>query len=260
MDPVRDRRRLVDRVAIVTGAGQGIGAAILAAFVDEGAIVVGVDRNAGPLGGVCAAAGANAQAVVFDITDRAAYAACVSETAARHGRIDILVNNAAVSPYATLLEETDEDWRRPMAVNLEATRRGCQLVAPHMIARRWGRIVTIASTQAIATEPRLGAYTATKGALLALTRSLAVELAPHGILANAIAPGCIHTPLSIIDGVDETTTPTFREWYVRQRKIPLARPGEPNEIARAAVFLASDDCSYITGSTLVVDGGLTITF
>jgi 3-oxoacyl-[acyl-carrier protein] reductase len=84
-------------------------------------------------------------------------------------------------------------------------------------------------------------------------------LAPHGVLANAIAPGCIHTPLSIVKGVDETQTEFFQEWYLRNRKIPLARSGEPEEIARVAVFLASDDCSYITGQTLVVDGGLTIT-
>jgi NAD(P)-dependent dehydrogenase (short-subunit alcohol dehydrogenase family) len=95
---------------------------------------------------------------------------------------------------------------------------------------------------------------------MSYTKSLAVELAPHGILVNAIAPGCIHTPMSIIDGVDETETESFREWYVKRRKIPLARPGEPEEVARVAVFLASRDASYITGHTLVVDGGLTITF
>ncbi len=87
-----------------------------------------------------------------------------------------------------------------------------------------------------------------------------MELAPYSVLANAIAPGCIHTPLSVINGVDETQTESFQEWYVKNRKIPLARPGEPEEIARVAVFLASEDCSYITGQTLVVDGGLTITF
>ena len=90
--------------------------------------------------------------------------------------------------------------------------------------------------------------------------ALQVELVPHGILANAIAPGCIHTPMSIVNDVDETTTEVFREWYVGRRKIPLARPGEPREVARVAVFLASEDCSYITGTTIVVDGGLTATF
>jgi NAD(P)-dependent dehydrogenase (short-subunit alcohol dehydrogenase family) len=106
----------------------------------------------------------------------------------------------------------------------------------------------------------VGAYVASKGAIMSYTRSLAVELAPSGVLVNAIAPGCIHTPMSIIDGVDETETDFFKQWYVGMRKIPLARAGEPEEIARAALFLASEDCSYMTGHTMVVDGGLTITF
>jgi len=108
-------------------------------------------------------------------------------------------------------------------------------------------------------QDEVGAYAATKGGIISFTKSLAVELAPHSILANAIAPGCIHTPLSIVKGVDETRTESFQEWYVKNRRIPLARPGEPEEVARVAAFLASDECSYITGQTLVVDGGLTIT-
>jgi 3-oxoacyl-[acyl-carrier protein] reductase len=118
---------------------------------------------------------------------------------------------------------------------------GSKLVAPHMIKAGWGRIVTIASTQAIATEAACGAYAASKGAIVSFTKSLAVELAPFGINANAIAPGCIHTPMSVINGADETTTEYFKTWYVGKRKIPLARPGQPEEIARVAVFLASDD-------------------
>jgi len=112
----------------------------------------------------------------------------------------------------------------------------------------------------MATDGRVGAYAAAEGGIISFTKSLAVELAPHGILANAIAPGCIHTPMSVIDGVDETQTEFFKEWYVKRRKIPLARPGEPEEVARVVLFLASEDCSYITGQTIVVDGGLTITF
>jgi NAD(P)-dependent dehydrogenase (short-subunit alcohol dehydrogenase family) len=129
-----------------------------------------------------------------------------------------------------------------------------------MIHQGSGRIVNIASTQAMATEPHLAAYTSSKGGLLALTRAMAVELAPHGVLVNAVAPGCIHTPMSIINGVDETQTEEFQAWYVQRRKIPLGRPGEPEEVARAVLFLASDECQYITGQTLVVDGGLTVTF
>jgi len=184
----------------------------------------------------------------------------VTRIAEAQGRIDILVNNAAISYYEELLNSSLDHWRETQAVNLEAQYVASKLVAPHMIKGGWGRIVNIASTQAIATEATVGAYAASKGAIVSFTRSLAVELAPYGINANAIAPGCIHTPMSVVNGVDETTTEYFQAWYVGKRKIPLARPGQPEEIARVAVFLASDDASYVTGHTLVADGGLTITF
>ena len=184
----------------------------------------------------------------------------MSQIVEAQGSVDILINNAAIAYYEDLVASSLAHWREIHAVNLEAQYIGCKLVAPHMIKRGWGRIVNIASTQAIATEATVGAYAASKGAIISFTKSLAVELAPFGINANAIAPGCIHTPMSIVNGVDETTTEYFQTWYVGKRKIPLARPGRPEEIARVAVFLASDDASYVTGHTLVADGGLTITF
>jgi 3-oxoacyl-[acyl-carrier protein] reductase len=254
--------KLQGRVALVTGAAQGIGAAIVREFLREGATVAAIDRKAEVRQAFENAGEPNKKPrpYVFDITDYAAYRSCVEDVAKREGKIDILVNNAAICFYGDILEDSIENWRQVQAVNLEAIYWGCKLVAPHMARQRWGRIISLASTQAIATEGRLGSYTAAKGAIMSFTKSLAVELAPHGILANAIAPGCIHTPMSIIDGIDETQSELFKEWYVRRRKIPLARPGEPEEIARVAVFLASDDCSYVTGHTLVADGGLTITF
>ncbi len=254
--------KLKGRVALVTGAAQGIGAAIARQFAKEGATVAAIDRK-GEVEQVCReieAGGGKARPYLFDITNHEAYRNCVEDVAARQTRIDILVNDAAIVFYCDIFQSTLEQWRQTQAVNLEAIYWGSKLVAAHMAKRGWGRIVSIASTQAIATEAKVGAYTAAKGAIISFTKSLAVELAPYGILANAIAPGCIHTPMSIIDGVDETQTEFFKEWYVNKRKIPLARPGEPEEIARVAVFLASDDCSYVTGHTLVADGGLTITF
>jgi NAD(P)-dependent dehydrogenase (short-subunit alcohol dehydrogenase family) len=254
--------RLTDRVALVTGAAQGIGAAILAEFTREGATVAGIDRKK-EVEEICLEnSGDHSRALpfVFDITDREAYTRCVQEVVSRLGKIDILVNNAAIAIYGDIFEASLEQWRTTQRVNLEAVYLGCKLVAPYMARHHWGRIISISSTQAIATEARVGAYAAAKGGLVSLTKSLAVELAPHGVLANAIAPGCIHTPMSVIEGVDETETDIFKEWYVSKRKIPLARPGEPEEVARVAVFLASPDCSYLTGQTIVVDGGLTITF
>jgi hypothetical protein len=128
-----------------------------------------------------------------------------------------------------------------------------------MMEQGYGRIVNIASTEAVQPEPNVSIYAASKGAIFSFTRAIAVDLAPFRILTNAIAPGCIHTPMSIVNGVDETTTDVFQEWYVGKRKIPLARPGKPEEIVAVAAFLASDDCSYVTGQTIIVDGGLTIT-
>ncbi len=251
--------RLHNKIAIVTGAGQGIGEATARRFVAEGAWVACIDRNAEPLSRVCADL-FDAEAFTLDVTDTSALHRCLDDVLKSHGRIDILVNNAAISPYHPAWEYPLEDWRRTLAVNLEAYFTAAQHVSHAMREKRSGRIINISSTQALASEPLVSAYAASKGGILALTRTLAVELAPYEILVNAIAPGCIHTPMSIIDGVDETQSEVFQEWYVKKRKIPMGRPGQPAEIASAALFLASDECQYITGHTLVVDGGLTITF
>ena len=254
--------RLAGKVALVTGAAQGIGAAITGEFAKEGAMVYAVDRSA-RLEATCTQiceAGGKAFSARLDITDHQAYSDLVSQIVDAKGSVDILINNAAIAYYEDLVTSSLDHWREIQAVNLEAQYIGCKLVAPHMIKRGWGRIVNIASTQAIATEATVGAYAASEGAIISFTKSLAVELAPFGINANAIAPGCIHTPMSIVNGVDEATTEYFQTWYVGKRKIPLARPGRPEEIARVAVFLASDDASYVTGHTLVADGGQTITF
>ena len=255
--------KLRGRVAVITGAAQGIGAAIAREFSKEGAIVAMLDVNRDRLEELChelSGQGRASYAETFDLTDKCAYGRFVNSVAERFGRLDILVNNAAVCVYGDILSDSLTDWQRMIAVNLEAVYYGSKLVAPIMAEQGSGRIISLSSVQAYATDGRAGPYCAAKGGIVSLTHSMAVELAPYGVLVNAIAPGCIHTPMSIIDGVDETTTDLFQTWYVKNRKIPLGRPGEPEEIARVAVFLASDDCSYITGHTLVVDGGLWITF
>lgn len=252
--------RLNNRVALVTGAGQGIGEAIAREFAAEGAWVGIVDIQGQAAAQVASALAPNARAFECDIADCGAYSRVVESVLAERGRIDVLVNNAAVSYTADVFEDTRAQWDRTLQVNLEAMHWGAKLVAPAMSRQGWGRIVNITSVHAYATDGRVGAYCASKGGIVALTQSLAVELAPHGIVVNAIAPGFVRTAMSMVDGVDETTTGDFAEWYVKRRKVPLGRAAEPREIARVAVFLASEDCSYVTGSTLVADGGLTITF
>lgn len=251
--------RLEGRVAIVTGAAQGIGEGITRRLVGEGAVVVGLDRNEQALSSLAEGL-EGCEPWVADLRDHDQLGRCVEQTVGRHGRIDILVNNAAVAIYQSAIEMPIEDWRDVQAVNLEAPFVLSKLVASHMAHCGYGRIVNISSTQSIAVEAGVGAYAASKGGMNALTRSLAVEFAPHGIVVNAIAPGVIHTPMSIVDGEDETQTDEFLEWYVRKRKIPLGRPGTTEEIAAVTVFLASEECSYVTGQLLTADGGLTITF
>jgi NAD(P)-dependent dehydrogenase (short-subunit alcohol dehydrogenase family) len=251
--------RLAGRVALITGASQGIGEAIARRFVAEGALVtgialdeVGLQRLAAELPGFTPFAA--------NVSEHAALERCVSATVSAHGGVDILVNNAGFQYTIPFLESTLEQWRRTHAVNLEAHYALCKLVAPLMISAGYGRIVNVSSTQSIAVEANVNAYASAKAGVNGFTRSLAVELAPYGILVNAVAPGAINTPMQFIDGRDQLLNEDFQEWYLRRRKIPLGRPGEASEIAAVALFLASAECSYVTGHTLVADGGLTITF
>jgi NAD(P)-dependent dehydrogenase (short-subunit alcohol dehydrogenase family) len=248
---------------LVTGAGQGLGRAIAAEMAAEGAQVVLVDRNGDAVrdaAAALAAGGLSAKAHPLDVTDADAYAALVADLAAR-GRIDVLVNNAGINPpVATILDDREEDWDRTQDVNLKAVWRGSKLVAPHMARAGGGRIVHIASVQGFVSSGGCGSYNAAKGGVLGLTASMAVELAPHGILVNAVAPGFLRTPMSVVDGVDETQTPEFRDWYVARGRIPLRRAGEPSDVAGTVVFLASPLCRWMTGQVLTVDGGMTATF
>jgi len=185
----------------------------------------------------------------------------VGKAEAEFGKIDVLVNNAAINPpAATILQDTLEDWRRTIAINLESVYMGSKLVAPHLVARKSGRIISIASIQGFASSGECGAYNAAKGAIIALTKSMAVELGPYDILVNAVAPGFMLTPMSIVNGVNETETPDFKDWYVKKGKVPLRRTGYPEDVSGTVIFLASKYCRYMTGLLLVVDGGLMSTF
>ena len=255
---------LAGKISIVTGAGQGLGRAIALEMSREGAAVALVERNPQTLSETAAEitrSGGRCSEHAIDVTDYPAYERAVQGILDRHGRIDVLVNNAAINPATkSILDDTLEEWRRTIAINLEAVYMGSKLVAPYMVAQKGGRIIHISSIQGFASSGLCGSYNAAKGAIIAYTKSMAVELAPHNILVNAVAPGFMVTPMSVVNGVDETTTPEFIDWYVDRRKIPLGRSGLPEDVSGTVVFLASDYCRYMTGQLLVVDGGLMSTF
>ncbi|MAS33772.1 MAG: hypothetical protein CL610_07185 [Anaerolineaceae bacterium] len=251
------------QVAIVTGAGQGLGRAVALEFAAEGASVALLERNPETVEAVqqeIVNSGGEAKAFSLDITDYERYAAVIDSIIEWKGKIDVLVNNAAIALYGTILNDSLENWRKQIAVNLEAVYMGSKLVAPHMVKRNYGRIISVASIQGFASSGDAGAYNAAKGGIIAYTKSMAVELGQYNILVNAVAPGFMRTPMSFVDGVDETTTPEFIEWYVEKGKVPLRRTGLPEDVSGAVVFLASDYCRYMTGQLLVVDGGLMSTF
>jgi NAD(P)-dependent dehydrogenase (short-subunit alcohol dehydrogenase family) len=250
---------LSNRVAIVTGASSGIGRATACRFAQEGATVYALARRGDRLYELSKANDRIIPAPC-DVLDHRHLAECVEQIVNQNGRIDVLVNNAGFSYYERHQDSSLEHWRHTQTVNIEAMYVLAKLVVPHMIERRYGRIVNVSSTQSLAAEGVAGAYAASKGAINAWSRSMAVDLAEYGILVNVVAPGCTHTEMSVIGGVDETTTDCFQEWYVKNRKIPLARAGSSDEVASAILFLSGEECTYITGHALVVDGGLTITF
>jgi gluconate 5-dehydrogenase len=244
---------LHDKVVLITGSSRGLGWAMAQAFAQAGATVLinGRDRD-GVLARVreLAAKGLSAEAAVFDAADPAAAEAALRRIVETHTRLDVLVNNAGAiirKPFTAL---TDADWDAVFSVNVTARFRLAQAAAAAMMARGSGAILMISSIVAARTRPEIAAYTAAKGAVSALTRALAVELAPHGIRCNAIAPGYFRT--------DATAAIADSEFgRALERRIPLRRWGDPADIGAAAVFLASDAASYINGAVLVVDGGLT---
>ncbi len=251
------------QVAIITGAGQGLGKAVALEFAREGSAVALLELNSQNVEAVRAeieASGGEARAYALDITDYDAYAKVVEDVVAWKGKIDTLVNNAAIAIYGTILNDTLENWRKQITVNLEAVYMGSKLVAPHMVKQEYGRIISVASIQGFASSGDAGAYNAAKGGILAYTKSMAVELGKYNILVNAVAPGFMRTPMSFVNGVDETTLPDFIDWYVEKGKVPLRRTGFPEDVSGTIVFLASSYCRYMTGQLLVVDGGVMSTF
>ncbi len=240
--------RLAGKVAVITGASTGIGAGIARLFLDQGASLALLSRRAARLEHTAAALGSPERvlAVPGDVAIRADAERLIEAAVSRFGGIDILVSNAGIHRIRPFLSVPLEEWREIMTINVEGTFNVCQVAARAMVTGgRGGAIVVIASTNSFVAEPDLAAYNTSKGALPLLVQSMAIELAAHGIRVNAIAPGTIES---------EMTRPMIESGY-GFGAIPLGRVGTAAEVAWPALFLASAEASYITGTTLIVDGG-----
>jgi 2-dehydro-3-deoxy-L-rhamnonate dehydrogenase (NAD+) len=229
--PARDGRKTMTRTAVITGGASGIGRASAERLGQDGITVVTLDVSGDA-------------DVVADVTDPRAVAAAIEAI----GPVDILVNSAGiVGPNKPLWEVTDEEWAATFAVNVNGTFHMCRAVVPGMADRGWGRIVNLASMAGKDGNPRLGAYSATKAAVIGMTKSLGKELATSGVLVNAIAPAVIETPMNAAN------TPEVLEYMTSL--IPMRRLGRPEEVAELVAWLASDKCSFSTGAVYDLSGG-----
>ena len=254
--------RLSERVAIVTGGAAGIGAAIAKAFLAEGAQVVVADRDQSAAVRTAEALGRSASWARVDVTRESEVQALARDIRARHGCIDILVNNAGIIRKGLVRDMPETDWDAVLDVNLKATFLCSKAVLPAMIEARRGRIINIASIAGKVGEPTASAYSAAKFGVIGFTRSLALEVAPYDILVNAICPGPIPTALGKQGWEDGARVQGVRLEEVMARvnsRSPLGRLGTVEQVARMAVFIASDDCDFTTGSAFNVDGGIIMT-
>jgi NAD(P)-dependent dehydrogenase (short-subunit alcohol dehydrogenase family) len=256
-------QRLKDRVAVVTGGARGIGRGIAERLAAEGARVVVADIDEAKAAKVAAALGPSAAGVRVDIADAASVAALAEAVATRHGRCEILVNNAAILDAVGFADMRFETYRRVIDINQDGAIRITLALLP--LIRRGGegrRILNIASIQGVRGARDALAYSTAKGAIVNFTRALACDLADEGIVVNAIAPGFIDTRMAVLpDGSGhEHETDWFKDIYLKYGRIPLRRAGTPEDIAGPAFFLCSDDARYVTGQILLVDGGVSATF
>ena len=248
---------LTGRVALVTGAARGIGAAAAQRLARDGAdvAIVDLDESAAiqTAKDISATTDRRVIGVSADVTDSDHITAAVDQVAAELGGVDILVNNAGVTRDNLLFKMTDSDWDTVIAVHLRGAFLATRAAQRHMVAKKWGRIISLSSVSALGTRGQLN-YSAAKAGLQGATRTLAIELGPFGITANAVAPGFIVTEMT--KQLAERLNTTLEEFSAERAKVtPVRRPGNPADIAGVISFLASEDASFITGQTIYVDGG-----
>ena len=256
--------RLQDRVALVTGAARGIGLAATRALAEEGARVLMCDldeevvrRAADDL----LKERLTVKATMADVADQTSVAQAVATAVTSWGRLDILVSNAAITDDTPFESISAERWHQVMNVNLDSVLYGAQAAMPHLRRSPCASIVNVASIQGLRGQPNAMAYATAKGAVLNLTRCMAVDFGPLGVRVNAIAPGYIDTRMALMHGnVHEHQTDWFQDVFIKHGRLPLRRPGKAGDVAGPILFLASDDSRYVTGQVLVVDGGLTCTY
>ena len=247
--------RVDGKVCIVTGAGSGIGRASAIRLAEEGARVTCVDLHEDAVRGTGEEIGDAAFAVPADISDDAQVRAYTGGTVERWGTLDVVFNNAGVNLPTVFHEATDELVDRTIDVNLKGTIYGCRAAIPHLLDAGGGSIVNTGSVNSLVSEPYLSIYAASKGAILMLSKSIALDYAKRNIRCNCLCPGWVDTPINyahaeMLGGLDEVyaTIDSFQ---------PVGRPGEPREIANVVLFLASDESSFVTGSAVVADGAMT---
>lgn len=246
-----------DRVAVVTGAASGMGLAIARHLAMRGNPVGLLDRNDAVLHAAASLRkqGGTAVAVAADVTDRGSIDTALDQVRTQLGPIAIMVTAAGIESFELFTDISIESWNRLIAVNLTGTFHCLQAAVPDMIAARWGRMVTISSSSAQSGAPRMAHYVASKGGVIGITRSLALELAPHGITVNCVPPGMIDTPMlrRTVAGGD-----IGQLNKIAARVIPMGRVGTPEEIAATCGFLCSEDASFITGQVVGVNGGMVL--
>lgn len=245
--------RFEGRVAVVTGGARGVGRRAVELLLQDGASVVAGDRLGDELSAVFATAGRALELVQADVRERAGCERLIDAALSRFGRLDVLFNNAGVTVRGAVEETDDELWNEALETNLRGVFYCCRAAVPQMRRQNGGSIVNNASINAIRGNVDLTAYSAAKGGVVAMTRALATELAPAGIRVNAVCPGTIDTPMT-----EEYLATSDRPDELREalaRKHPLGRLATADDVAHAALFLASDDAAFITGVALPVDGG-----